>query len=87
MPTVTVRELQKNLKHALLRVERGETLQITRRRRPVARLTPDITSTASKKKFEPWPDLAARSAKIMALNPKGKPVDAAQLVIDSRGIW
>ncbi len=86
MPTVTVRELQKNLKHALLRVERGETLQITRRR-PVARLTPDITSMASKKKSEPWPDLAARSAKIMALNPKGKPVDAAQLIIDSRGIW
>jgi antitoxin (DNA-binding transcriptional repressor) of toxin-antitoxin stability system len=40
MSTVTVRELQKNLKRTLLRVERGETLQITRRRRTVARLTP-----------------------------------------------
>ncbi len=88
MTTVTVRELQKNLKRTLLRVERGETLQITRRRRTVARLTPDpIRVVTIAKKPEPWPDLAARSAKIMALNKTGEPIDAAQFIIDSRGTW
>ena len=58
MSTVTVRELQKNLKRTLLRVERGETLQITRRRRTVARLTPEIVPTTPTSKPEPWPDLA-----------------------------
>ena len=87
MTTVTVRELQKNLKRALLRVERGETLQITRRRRTVARLTPDPARVTTNKKPEPWPDLAARSAKIMALSKTGEPVDAAQFIIDSRGAW
>lgn len=80
MTTVTVRELQKNLKQALLRVERGETLQITRRRRTVANLTPAPRTD----KPEPWPDLAARSAAMTGGKPlKGSP--AADLVIESRG--
>ena len=87
MTTVTVGELHKNLKRALLRVERGETLRITRRRRTVARLTPDPARVTAAKTPEPWPDLAARSAKIMALSKTGEPVDAAQLIIDSRGTW
>ena len=87
MSTVTVRELQKNLKRTLLRVERGETLQITRRRRTVARLTPEIIPTTPTSKPEPWPDLAARSAKIMALGKTSAPINAAQFVIDSRGNW
>lgn len=87
MPTVTVRELQKNLKRALLRVERGEILQITRRRRTVARLMPDVAPAAPAKEPAPWPDLAARSAKIMALSKTGRPVDAAEFLIDSRGTW
>lgn len=80
MTTVTVRELQKNLKRALLRVERGETLQITRRRRAVANLTPAPRAG----KPEPWPDLAARSATITGGKPlKGSP--ASDVVIEGRG--
>ena len=35
-----MRELQQNLKKVIERVERGETLELTRRRRVVARLVP-----------------------------------------------
>jgi antitoxin (DNA-binding transcriptional repressor) of toxin-antitoxin stability system len=87
MSTVTVRELQKNLKRTLLRVERGETLQITRRRRTVARLTPELAPAGPATKSEPWPDLAARWAKIMALGKSTASINAAQFVIDSRGNW
>ena len=87
MSTVTVRELQKNLKRSLLRVERGETLQITPRRRTVARLTPELAPAVPAAKSEPWPDLAVRSAKIMALGKTSAPINAAQFVIDSRGDW
>jgi antitoxin (DNA-binding transcriptional repressor) of toxin-antitoxin stability system len=84
MSTVTVRELQKNLKRTLLRVERGETLQITRRRRTVARLTPEIAPTTPPSKPEPWPDLAARSLAVTGGKAlKGSP--ASDLVIESRG--
>ena len=79
MTTVTVRELQKNLKRALGRVERGETLQITRRMRTVARLTPAPQPTTP----AAWPDLAARAALMTGGKPlKGSP--AANLVIESR---
>jgi prevent-host-death family protein len=54
--TITVRELQKDLKRVLARVERGQTLQVTRRRRPIAMLTP-LTPAAR----QPWPDLDARA--------------------------
>lgn len=80
MATVTVRELQKDLKRVLLRVERGETLQITRHQRTVANLAP----AAPDKKPEPWPDLAARSLSLTGGKPlKGSP--ASDLVIESRG--
>ena len=83
MTTVTVRELQKNLKRALLRVERGETLQITRRRRAVANLSPAPRAD----KPAPWPDLAARSEKILGRKKSSAGIDASQLVIESRGLW
>jgi prevent-host-death family protein len=35
---VSVRELQQNLKRVMARVERGETVEVTRRRKLVARL-------------------------------------------------
>jgi len=54
--SVSVRELQQNLKRVMARVERGETVEVTRRRKPVARLTP-VTPVAS---TMPWPDLKAR---------------------------
>ena len=59
MPTVSIsiRELQQNLKRVLARVERGQVVQVTRHRRPVARLEPVHAETG----IEPWPDLEART--------------------------
>jgi prevent-host-death family protein len=54
--SVSVRELQQNLKRVIARVERGETVEITRRRKPVARLAPVKPSRPA----TPWPDLKAR---------------------------
>jgi prevent-host-death family protein len=55
--SVSIRELQQNLKRVLARVERGQVVEVTRRRKPVARLAPvsDEGDTA------PWPNLEARS--------------------------
>lgn len=53
---VSVRELQQNLKRVMARVERGEVVHITRRRKPVARLMPMDASGSG----APWPDLPAR---------------------------
>ncbi len=86
MSTVTVSELQKNPRRALLRVERGEALRITRNRRTVATLMPAPMPPAAPKKPSPWPDLEARSLKVMALG-NGRAIDAAQFIIDSRGVW
>lgn len=77
--TVSIRELQQNLKRVLARVERGQVVEVTRRRRPVARLAPLRSDVAT----SPWPDLEARvrsvfGARVVA--PGG--VDA---VSDGRG--
>jgi antitoxin (DNA-binding transcriptional repressor) of toxin-antitoxin stability system len=58
--SVTVRELQKDLKRVLARVERGQTLQVTRRRRPVAILAPPRPAAV-----QPWPDLDARAQSVL----------------------
>ena len=55
--SISVRELQQNLKRVMARVERGEVIEVTRRRRPVARLAPMPSEAAA----APWPDLEARS--------------------------
>jgi prevent-host-death family protein len=55
--SISVRELQQNLKRSIARVERGETLEVTRRHRPVARLAP-VTATRA---LSAWPDLEART--------------------------
>jgi prevent-host-death family protein len=71
--TVTVRELQQNLKRVMARVERGETVEVTRRRRPVARLAPVRSSGA----LAPWPDLEARTRSIFGtrvIAPSGSDV-------------
>lgn len=77
--TVSVRELQQNLKKVMARVERGETVEVTRHRRPVARLGPVV----SKHPAAPWPDLAARTRAVFGkrlITPSG-----ADVVIDGRG--
>jgi prevent-host-death family protein len=56
-PPVSIRELQQNLKRVMARVERGEVVEVTRRRRPVARLGP-VTPIGP---IPNWPDLEART--------------------------
>jgi prevent-host-death family protein len=76
--TVSVRELQQNLKKVMGRVERGETVEVTRRRRPIARLAPVRPAPA-----EAWPDLEARTRAVFGdrvLRP-----GASAIVIDHRG--
>jgi len=58
--SITVRELQQNLKRILARVERGETVEVTRRRKPVAHLAP-VKST---RPLAPWPDLRTRRREV-----------------------
>lgn len=55
--SISIRELQQNLKRVLARVERGQVVEVTRRRRPVARLAPIQAGDAA----APWPDLDART--------------------------
>ncbi len=55
--SISIRELQQNLKRVMALVERGQVIEVTRRRRPVARLAPMPSRSAT----SPWPDLEARS--------------------------
>jgi len=61
MRKVTVRELQQNVRRVMEQVERGETVEVTRRRRPVARLTP----IRQPRRPAPWPDLDERARKVL----------------------
>jgi len=55
--SISVRELQQNLKRVLARVARGQVIEVTRRHRPVATLAPMHAGDAA----APWPDLDART--------------------------
>lgn len=77
--SVSVRELQQNLKRVMARVERGETVEVTRRRRPVARLAP----AKATQPLADWPDLEARTRSVFGdriITP-----GAADVVIEERG--
>ena len=77
--TVSVRELQQNLKEVIARVERGETVEVTRRHRPVARLAPVRPAGT----VSDWPDLEARTRAVFGdrtITPGG-----ADVVIEERG--
>ena len=77
--SVSVRELQQNLKRVMARVERGEVVEVTRRRRPVARLAPVKPSGLVRE----WPDLEARTRAIFGdrtVTPGG-----SEIVIGERG--
>lgn len=79
METITVRELQKNLRQTLARVQRGATLRVTRHRRVVAEIGPARPAEAPKA----WPDLQARAESVLGrrvLSP-----GAAQQILDDRG--
>ena len=77
--SISVRELQQNLKRIMARVERGQVIEVTRRRRPVARLAP-VRATAP---LSPWPDLDARARAVFGdrlLTP-----GASEVLAESRG--
>ena len=75
--TVSMRELQQNLKQVIGRVERGETLELTRRRRVVALLVP----AAEARPVPPWPDLEARARAVFG-DRIITPSPSAQLIED-----
>jgi prevent-host-death family protein len=79
MKRVAIRELQQNIRRVMQLVEQGESVEVTRRRRPIARLTP----IRQPRKPAPWPDLNARARQVFG----GRLVKpgAASLILDSRG--
>lgn len=77
--SVSVRELQQNLKRVMARVERGETIEVTRRQRPVARLAP-VRPAAG---LSTWPDLDARARSVFGDRTISPSV--AKAVIEDRG--
>jgi prevent-host-death family protein len=58
MRTVSVCELRRNTKRVMVSVEHGEAVEITRRRRPVARIVPASQPAVTAPR---WPDLEARA--------------------------
>lgn len=77
--TVSVRELQQNLRTVLGRVERGETIEVTRHRRLIARLAPVKAAVEP----EPWPNLDARSRAVFG--DRVLPTGGAAILLDGRG--
>lgn len=79
MKTVDVRTFQHNLGRYLDQVEHGETLEIRRRRKVIAKVVPFDSNTVE----QPWPDLMER---VTSLYPDG-PIagSAAEELYRSRG--
>jgi prevent-host-death family protein len=81
MKTVSVRELQQNIKHVIDQVEHGQVVEVTRRRRVVARLTP-VRATA---KRVTWPDLEKRARPVFGAGAIEPP--PSKQVSKDRGRW
>ena len=62
MKTVSVRELQQNLKSVLERVARGETVEVAKRRRVIGRLSP---ARARPRERVVWRDLDERARRVL----------------------
>lgn len=77
--SISIRELQQNLKSVIERVERGQVIEVTRRHRPVARLG-QVEPVGS---FSPWPDLKARTRAVFGERIV-KP-SASDMVAEGRG--
>jgi prevent-host-death family protein len=76
---ISIRELQQNLKRVIASVERGQIIEVTRHRRPVARLEPMRPSGG----VLPWPDLDERARAIFGdrlIMPS-----PSEMVIEDRG--
>jgi prevent-host-death family protein len=79
MNSLSVRELQQNIKQVMDRVQRGESVEVTRRRRPVARIVPVERPTTA----APWPDLDARARKALGARVIEPP--ASEQLLADRG--
>lgn len=78
-----MRELQQNLKAVVARVERGETVELTRRRRVVARLVPAV----ERKAVPPWPDLEARARSVFGDRVIANPSPSELLIQEREERW
>jgi len=72
MKTATVGEIQKNFSKILKQIKAGEEIAVTRRGKPVAK----ITAIGPKEKID-WPDFYGE-----AIELEGKPMD--EIVIEGR---
>jgi prevent-host-death family protein len=77
--TISIRELQQNLKGVMARVESGQTIEITRRRRPIARLAP----LPAGEPVSPWPDLDERTHAVFG--DRVVTPGASAIVLENRG--
>ena len=77
--SVSVRELQLSLKRVMARVERGETIEVTRHRRPIARLAP----VSASRPLSPWPDFEARAHAVFG-DRTFSPTGVAAVIDDRR---
>lgn len=77
--SVSIRELQQHLKRVMARVERGEVVEVTRRRRIVARLAP----ARSAELVSGWPDLEARTRAVFGNRVIA--VRGSKVVVEARG--
>jgi len=74
---VSMRELQQQLKRIVTRVERGETVGLTKRRQLVAHIVPARRSQPA----APWPDLAKRAHGVFG-NRMVRPSPSDELIAD-----
>ena len=79
MKTASVRDIRQDFGRVLGWIEDGEQVDITKRRRVVARLVPVRKRPRTLK----WPDLEARRGKTFPNGIKGKPV--SEIIDEGRG--
>ena len=79
MKTASIRDIRHDFARVLNWIEDGEQVEITKRRRVVARLVP----VKPKAKKVEWPDFEARRKKIFPNGVKGKPI--SEIVDEGRG--
>lgn len=83
MKTVTVREAQHNLAAILRDVERGEEIEVVRRKKPVARISPIAPSAATEEPVD-WSGHRDHWKRIWGEQPPGG-ATAEELLDDLRG--
>jgi antitoxin (DNA-binding transcriptional repressor) of toxin-antitoxin stability system len=81
MKTISVRGLQQNIKRVIDSVEHGQIVEVTRRRRVVARLTP-VHPIGKRVR---WPDLEKRAHAVFGDRVIEPP--ASEQVSADRGRW